>query len=109
MRRRMRLTIVALLVSAVACGGSPTTPDVPPTVPVVPPGSVLSLQAGIYALDLIGFGGSQDPESLPVTPCFARRSNRGLDNCVSRSRTGRLGCADVDLTWEPRTPVSPDR
>jgi hypothetical protein len=61
----MLLAIVVLLVSTlagtVACGGLPTTPD-------VPPGRVLSLQAGTYALDLIGFGGSQDPEFPPCDP-----------------------------------------
>ena len=61
------MVLAALLVSTVACGGSPAAPVVP-TVPVVPPGRVLSLQAGTYALDLIGFGASFDPEFPSCDP-----------------------------------------
>jgi hypothetical protein len=56
-----------LLVSAVACGGSPTTPAATPAA-AVPPRRVLSLQPGAYALDLIGFGISADPEFPPCAP-----------------------------------------
>ena len=54
-------TLAAAVAGTVACGGSPTAP-------VLQPGRGLSLQAGTYALDLIGFGGSQDPAFPPCDP-----------------------------------------
>lgn len=70
MRSRMTYSVVPalILVSALACGGSPTAPAGPPVLPAVPPGRVLSLQPGSYALDLIGFGISADPVFPPCNP-----------------------------------------
>jgi len=67
MRIVSRAALVALLASVGACGGSPTAPAGAPTLPVIPAGRTLSLQPGNYALDLIGFGGSLDPEFPPCS------------------------------------------
>jgi hypothetical protein len=60
--------LAVLLASVVTCGGSPTSPAISPEASAIPPGRVLSLQAGTYALDLIGFGASLDPEFPPCDP-----------------------------------------
>ena len=78
-----RVVLTALLVSAVACGASPTAPAIPPTAPAVPPGRVLSLQPGTYALDLIGFGISSDPEFPPCDPPFLQGGRTAAWTTVS--------------------------
>lgn len=55
------LTIVLVSMSALACGGSPTAP--PPLT--LRPARMLALPAGMYQLDLIGFGISTDPRFPP--------------------------------------------
>jgi len=94
-----RAVLAALLLSAAACGASPTAPVVPPTVPVIPPGRVLSLQAGTYTLDLIGFGGSLDPEFPPCDPPALQGGRTAAWTIVSLDR-------EQD-DWIARTSTSP--
>lgn len=94
------LVLAAFLASAVACGGSPTAPAVPSAAPIVLPDRVLSLQAGTYALDLIGFGISFDPEFPPCDPPFLHGGrtaawisvylDREQDDWVARPSGGTL-------------------
>lgn len=78
-----RVVLAALLVSAVGCGASPAAPAVPPVAPAVLPGRVLSLQTGTYALDLIGFGISNDPEFPPCDPPFLQGGRTAAWTTVS--------------------------
>lgn len=60
--RGIESTVLAIvLVSASACSESPTAPRPPALLPA----RTLSLPAGMYQLDLIGFGISTDPQFPP--------------------------------------------
>jgi hypothetical protein len=91
--------LAALLVIAVACSASPTAPVVSSSVPLVPPGRVLSLQAGSYTLDLIGFGGSLDPEFPPCDPPALQGGRTAAWTIVSLDRE--------QGDWVARTSTSP--
>ncbi len=82
-----RVGLAALLVSAVACSASPMAPAaIPLAAPAVSPGRVLSLQPGTYALDLIGFGISANPEVPPCDPPFLQGGRTAAWTTVSLDR-----------------------
>ena len=75
------LAIVLVSVSASACSESPTAPKPPTLRPV----RTLSLPAGMYQLDLIGFGISTDPRFPPCDLPLLRGGRTAAWTTVSLS------------------------
>ena len=73
--------LAIVLASASACSESPTAPRPPALLPA----RTLSLPAGMYQLDLIGFGISTDPRFPPCDLPLLRRGRTAAWTTVSLS------------------------
>ena len=84
MNRVYRAAFPALMLGAIACGASPVVP-IPSDVLSGGAARVLVLPSGPYALELIGFGISTDPEFPPCDPPFLQNGRTAASTTVNLS------------------------